>query len=154
MAATSEASARHKRADRQHEAHKLRVAGYTQAEIADELGVSQPTIYRDLARHRAFLIAETQDVASVIREDAAAGVRDAIGEAWRILDRYRDQDSQQGEPIDAKAVSALRHVLDGYGRLAKLYGADAPIRVEAVVAGDMTEEQAAKVMAEYDADRS
>ena len=154
MAATRAASAKHKRADRQLEAHRLRVHGYTHVEIADMLDVSHQTIMRDLAAHRQQLIADTQDVAAVIRDDVAVGVRDAIAKAWSILDRYTDRDDDDGQPIDAKAVPALRHVLDGYGRLAKLYGADAPVRVEATVAGDMTEEQAAKVMAEYDADRS
>jgi hypothetical protein len=57
---------------------------------------------------------------------------------------------KHGAPIGFKAASALRTVLRASESRRRLYGADAPTKLTALFAAQMTEEEALAILTDYD----
>lgn len=134
----------HTALERMREAHRLRMDGMKQVDIAAQLGVNQSTVARYLAQARAELVEETQGLAATLRRREAEGVRAAIEAAWQIVDACLEAEDPV---VKAKGAAAVGQVFKGEERLARLYGLDAPIRVEGSFT-PMTPEEAQAILDE------
>jgi predicted transcriptional regulator len=88
--------------DRGREAWRLRILGWTQQQIADELGVTQPTICDILKRKEAQLAQEFRDHAEAIKARQAEAL-------WHIYRRAMEEfersclDAQKSQVVTGRA---------------------------------------------------
>ena len=74
---------------------------------------------------------------------------DIVDRVMAMVDAAAGKCDQHGAPIDFKAASALGTVLRASESRRRLYGVDAPTKVTASFAAQMTEEQALAILADY-----
>ncbi|OKJ06817.1 sigma factor-like helix-turn-helix DNA-binding protein [Kitasatospora sp. CB01950] len=113
---------------RQHDAVELRRTGMSYAQIGEQLGVDRKTAWTYVQRALAARARET-----VVDRDAL------IGEQVVILDTVFEGMLPKAALGDTRAAEIVIRALD---RHAKLFGLDAPIRVNAQV----TDDRVARVM--------
>lgn len=107
--------------DEQEKSLELYLAGYSQMQIADQMGVSQTTVYHRLqeaAKRR------TDPLVDEWRRTEGARLEFERGEIRKIA---RDQSDPE---LKLKAYDRVLRYSD---RLAKLYGADLPVKTEVTV---------------------
>lgn len=142
-------------AERDARACRLRSEGRSYAEIARELGFSEPTVARR-AVERA-LVAVVAEPAGQLRTLELARLDLLLGKAWAVLQAEHIAVSQgrviidprNGEPMTdhGPVLAAIDRVLRIMERRSKLLGLDAPIKVETITV-DQIEAEIGRLAAE------
>jgi hypothetical protein len=114
--------------ERRAEVARLAKMAWTETRIAAELGCSQPTVCRDLKMILAELAENRIEDAAQARELAREKLSTAEAACMSILVH-----SEEGDPeLALKATDRLVKIQE---RLARMYGIDAPERVENTISG-------------------
>jgi len=131
------------RAERQRRAARLRRAGCTLQEIADDLCCSIVTVHRDLRALVDTLHAEALHDLDAWKSAQLAELQQVRDEAWEA---WRNDESPTGTRHD---VATLRTILVAQEREAKLLGLEHTIGL--IPTQTMTDEEARAILAERDA---
>ena len=131
-------------------AANLRADGWRLADIATEIGISIGTVHNYLAEAKQEANRRAGDLGEQIRATEDVRLLDIIDRGMAMVDAAAGKCDRHGAPIDYKAATALGTVLRASESRRRLYGVDAPTKVTASFAAQMTEEQALAILADYD----
>ena len=131
-------------------AANLRADGWRLADIATEIGISIGTVHNYLAEAKQEANRRAGDLGEQIRATEDVRLLDIIDRGMAMVDAAAGKCDQHGAPIDYKAATALGTVLRASESRRRLYGVDAPTKLTASFAAQMTEEQALAILADYD----
>jgi orotate phosphoribosyltransferase-like protein len=131
-------------------AANLRADGWRLADIATELGISIGTVHNYLAEAKQEANRRAGDLGEQIRATEDVRLLDIIDRGMAMVDAAAGKCDKHGAPIDFKAASALGTVLRASESRRRLYGVDAPTKLTASFAAQMTEEEALAILAGYD----
>ena len=131
-------------------AANLRADGWRLADIATEIGISIGTVHNYLAEAKQEANRRAGDLGEQIRATEDVRLLDIIDRGMAMVEAVAGRQDQHGAPIDFKAASALGTVLRASESRRRLYGVDAPTKLTASFAAQMTEEQALAILAGYD----
>lgn len=109
----------------------LRAQGLTYRQIAAELGIAHGTVGNLLGESKALALAEMADHGRVIRDQEDARLLDIIERGMGMVEAIAAHSDQFGVPVGHKAAAALQTVLRASESRRKLWGVDAPTRIEA-----------------------
>jgi len=112
-------------------AGELRAQGLTHRQIAVELGVSASSVGNFLAESKALALKEMADWGRVIRDQEDARLLVIIEQGMSMVERVNGVCDKDGVPVDHKAAAALTAVLRASESRRRLWGVDAPTRIEA-----------------------
>lgn len=112
-------------------AGELRAQGLTYRQIAAELGVGRSTVGDLLGESKALALKEMTEWGHVIREQEDARLIEIIEAGWAMVSRVAGVVDDKGVPVDYKAAAALTTVLRASESRRKLWGVDAPTKIEA-----------------------
>ena len=127
------------------EAAQLRADGYLYSEIAEQLDVDKSTAWRYVNRGLELANQASAEHMTVWRDREAQEMGDVIDAAWNMVEECR----KAGEPaLYVKAAAALGQIAKASERRAKLFGLDAPQRVE-LGYDRMTADEAAEFRKQY-----
>jgi orotate phosphoribosyltransferase-like protein len=132
-------------------AANLRADGWRLADIATELGISIGTVHNYLAEAKQEANRRAGDLGEQIRATEDVRLLDIIDRGMAMVDAAAGKCDKHGAPIDFKAASALGTVLRASESRRRLYGVDAPTKLTASFAAQMTEEEALAILTGYDA---
>ena len=127
----------------------LRADGWKLADIATELGISVGSVHNYLAEAKQEANRRAGDLGEQIRATEDVRLLDIIDRGMAMVDAAAGKCDKHGAPIDFKAASALGTVLRASESRRRLYGVDAPTKVTASFAAQMTEEEALAILADY-----
>jgi DNA-binding CsgD family transcriptional regulator len=160
MAARANSKARTQATVNRARAVELRCQGMSQQAIADELGVSRPSVSQYISRAQAELRATTLEDADRLRQMELAVLLEVRDRALIAWGRYEGQnavivndgETYLGEPIDAKGARLLAEVTKTSESIRKMLGLDAPVQVVSRTGSldEMTEDEARQILAEVD----
>jgi orotate phosphoribosyltransferase-like protein len=131
-------------------AANLRADGWRLADIATELGISIGTVHNYLAEAKQEANRRAGDLGEQIRATEDVRLLDIIDRGMAMVDAAAGKCDKHGAPIDFKAASALGTVLRASESRRRLYGVDAPTKLTASFAAQMTEEEALAILTDYD----
>lgn len=112
-------------------AGELRAEGMTYRQIAASLGVATATVGDLLGESKAMALAEMTEWGHVIRDQEDARLLEIIEAGWSMVERMAGQSDKDRVPVDYKAAAALTTVLRASESRRKLWGVDAPTKIEA-----------------------
>ena len=130
-------------------AANLRADGWRLADIATEIGISIGTVHNYLAEAKQEANRRAGDLGEQIRAAEDVRLLDIIDRGMAMVDAAAGKCDRHGAPIDYKAATALGTVLRASESRRRLYGVDAPTKVAASFAAQMTEEEALAILADY-----
>ena len=119
-------------------AAELRADGRKLTDIATELGICVGTVHNYLAEAKQEANRRAGDLGEQIRAIEDVRLLDIIDRGIAMVDAVAGRQDQHGAPIDFKAASALGTVLRASETRRRLYGVDAPAKVTASFAAQMT----------------
>ena len=100
---------------RREQVAQLYLAGANQTAIAKQLGISQPTVVRDI-----------QYVKAMWKESQIEAMDDAVTRHLTELDFIREQ--LRNDYANSKSITTLKELIRVQEREAKLLGLDAPVK--------------------------
>ena len=130
-------------------AGELRGEGMTHQQIADELGVDRKTVGNLLAESRRLSLDRMADLGEQIIAQEDTRLLGIIERGMHMVDRLTDQSDKDGIPIDYKAAQALATVLRASESRRKLYGVDAPTKIQTSSVEPLSDEAALAIIAEF-----
>jgi orotate phosphoribosyltransferase-like protein len=131
-------------------AANLRADGWRLADIATELGISIGTVHNYLTEAKQEANRRAGNLGEQIRASEDVRLLDIIDRGMAMVEAVAGKCDKHGAPIDFKAASALGTVLRASESRRRLYGVDAPTKLTASFAAQMTEEEALAILAGYD----
>ena len=112
-------------------AGELRAQGLTYRQIAAELGIGRSTVGDLLGESKALALAEMTEHGHVIRDMEDARLLEIIEAGWAMVQDIAGRVDKDQTPVSYKAAAALTTVLRASESRRKLWGVDAPTKIEA-----------------------
>ncbi len=112
-------------------AAELRADGWKLADIATELGCSIGSVHNYLSEALEEANRRAGDLGGQIRAHEDIRLLDIMERAMAMVDAVTGRNDKHGVPIDYKAANALGCCVRASESRRKLYGVDAPTRIEA-----------------------
>ena len=112
-------------------AGELRAEGMTYAQIAAELGVAKSSVGNLLAESKSIAVDRMADHGARIVAEEDARLLKIIESGWAMVADIAGRADKDGTPVSYKAANALATVLRASESRRKLYGVDAPTKIEA-----------------------
>ena len=134
-------------------AAELRAEGWTITAIAKELGIGIGTVHNYLSEAKQEANQRAGDLGEQIRAQEDIRLLDIMERAMAMVDAVTGRNDKHGVPIDYKAANALGVVLRASESRRKLYGVDAPAKMTTTFVPEMTDEEAERILAEFDSMR-
>lgn len=132
-------------------AAELRAEGWKLADIAAELDCSIGSVHNYLSEALQEANRQAGDLGAQIRAREDIRLLDIMEHAMTIVEQMRDAVDKHGNPVGYKAAAALSVMVRASESRRRLYGADAPAKVQATTfVPEMSEEEAARILAELD----
>jgi hypothetical protein len=129
-------------------AAQLRADGWKLADIAKEIGISNGAVHNYLAEATQEANRRAGDLGEQIRAQEDVRLLEIIDRSLTSADAVAGQTDKHGVPIDHKGVAALGTVLRASESRRRLYGVDAPAHITTTWQPEMTDEEAAAILAE------
>ena len=117
--------------ERAKRAGELRAQGMTYRQIAAEIGCSHRSVGDLLGESKALALAEMTEWGHTIRDMEDARLLEIIESGWAMVQDIAGRADKDGTPVSYKAAAALTTVLRASESRRKLWGVDAPTKIEA-----------------------
>lgn len=115
--------------------------------IGRKLGIGVGTVHNHLSEAKEEASRRAGDLGSQIRAQEDIRLLDIIERGMAMIDAVTGQHDRHGTLIDHKAANALAVVLRASESRRRLYGVDSPTRITTTFAPEMTDEEAALILA-------